>query len=304
MPGTVSPPAVRPPSAAGTVPALLLLADGRFPAGGHAHSAGVEAAVSDGRITDVASLTAFTEGRLRTVGLIEVAFAMATATHLRPGAPNGLWMPEALGQRGPVKRAAVRRGLLGGGEDGVGGDAQDQETVGSSLPPAREGPRPPLEEAAALRVLRALDAELDARTPAPPLRATSRRLGRQLVRVGARCWPSALLDLAVEGGLDPHQSVAFGLVGLAGGLDVEDIGHLVAHHTVTTPMQAGVRLLGLDPFAVAAASAALAGVAADVVAAAGSFATGPIEALPARSATLVDLAAMAHAGADGRLFAT
>jgi len=149
-----------------------------------------------------------------------------------------------------------------------------------------------------------LDAEVDARTPAPPLRAASRRLGRQLLRVATRCWPSALLTLAAEGVYDPHQSVAFGLVGLAAGLGVEDIGDLVAHHTLTIPMQAGVRMLGLDPFAVAAASAALAGVAADVVAAAGSFAIGPIEALPARSATLIDLAAMTHAGADGRLFAT
>ncbi|MEU7048105.1 urease accessory protein UreF, partial [Streptomyces eurythermus] len=32
--------------------ALLVLADGRFPAGGHAHSGGAEAAVKAGRITD------------------------------------------------------------------------------------------------------------------------------------------------------------------------------------------------------------------------------------------------------------
>ncbi|MDP9388377.1 MAG: urease accessory protein UreF, partial [Actinomycetota bacterium] len=46
----------------------LLLADGRFPAGGHAHSAGVEAAVADGRVGDVASLAAFARGRLWTAG--------------------------------------------------------------------------------------------------------------------------------------------------------------------------------------------------------------------------------------------
>lgn len=34
--------------------ALLVLADGRFPAGGHAHSGGAEAAVRAGRITDAA----------------------------------------------------------------------------------------------------------------------------------------------------------------------------------------------------------------------------------------------------------
>jgi len=87
MPGLLAPFGLAPPDvlslpASAPMHALLLLADGRFPASGHAHSAGVEAAVVDGRITDIASLAAFTEGRLRTVGLVEVVFAMATAVHL------------------------------------------------------------------------------------------------------------------------------------------------------------------------------------------------------------------------------
>ena len=252
-------PALLSPPGPASVHALLLLADGRFPAGGHAHSAGVEAAVNDGRVTNVASLAAFTEGRLRTVGLVDISFAMATAVHLGPSGPTER---EELGPSGASGAVAARR-LLG-----------------------------------------RLDAEVDARTPAPPLRSASRRLGRQLLRVGTRCWPSALLALAAEGTYDPHQSVAFGLVGLAAGLGVQDIGNLVAHHNLTTPMQAGVRLLGLDPFAVASASAALAVVAAAVVTAAIDEAAGPIEALPARSASLIDLAAVTHASADGRLFAT
>jgi len=127
-----------------------------------------------------------------------------------------------------------------------------------------------------LRVLRILDGEVDARTPAPPLRVASRRLGRQLLRVGSRCWPSALLALAADAAHDPHQSVAFGLVALAAGLDVEPVGHLVAHHAVTTPMQTGVRLLGLDPFGAAAATAALAGAAAAVVTAPPPTRPGPL----------------------------
>ncbi|MGW1273782.1 hypothetical protein ACWD5A_34950, partial [Streptomyces sp. NPDC002491] len=39
--------------------ALLVLADGRFPAGGHAHSGGAEEAVKAGRITGAAGLEAF-----------------------------------------------------------------------------------------------------------------------------------------------------------------------------------------------------------------------------------------------------
>jgi urease accessory protein len=54
------------------------LADGRFPAGGHAHSSGLEAAVAAGRVTDLAQLRAFLTGRLATQGLVAAAFAAAT----------------------------------------------------------------------------------------------------------------------------------------------------------------------------------------------------------------------------------
>ncbi|WP_433533923.1 urease accessory protein UreF [Micromonospora sp. CA-249363] len=56
---------------------LLLLADGRFPAGAHAHSGGLEAAVAAGRVGDLASLEAFLVGRLATAGLVGAAFAAA-----------------------------------------------------------------------------------------------------------------------------------------------------------------------------------------------------------------------------------
>jgi len=59
---------------------LLLLADGRLPAGGHAHSGGLEAAVASGRVCDGASLEGFLRGRLATAGLVAAAFAaFATA---------------------------------------------------------------------------------------------------------------------------------------------------------------------------------------------------------------------------------
>lgn len=56
---------------------LLLLADGRFPTGGHAHSAGVEAAVAQGDVSDLASLERFLRGRLATTGVVEAAFSVA-----------------------------------------------------------------------------------------------------------------------------------------------------------------------------------------------------------------------------------
>ena len=56
-------------------PALLLLADGRFPAGGHAHSAGVEAAVRFGDVVDEATLERYLHARLATTGVTDAAFA-------------------------------------------------------------------------------------------------------------------------------------------------------------------------------------------------------------------------------------
>ncbi|WP_455359569.1 urease accessory protein UreF [Streptomyces sp. SYSU K21746] len=63
---------------------LLVLADGRFPAGGHAHSGGAEAAVQAGRIRDAATLEDFCRGRLHTTGLVSAALAAAAALGLDP----------------------------------------------------------------------------------------------------------------------------------------------------------------------------------------------------------------------------
>jgi urease accessory protein len=57
--------------------ALFLLADGRFPTGGHAHSAGVEAAVRFGDVRDIATLERYLRGRLATTGLVDAAFGAA-----------------------------------------------------------------------------------------------------------------------------------------------------------------------------------------------------------------------------------
>jgi urease accessory protein len=59
---------------------LLLLADSRLPAGGHAHSGGLEAAVAAGRVTDIGGLDGFLRGRLATTGLVAAAFAAAACT--------------------------------------------------------------------------------------------------------------------------------------------------------------------------------------------------------------------------------
>ncbi len=69
--------------------ALLVLADGRFPAGGHAHSGGAEPAVTQGRIRTADDLAAFCRGRLHTTGLTAAALAAAAAHGLDPLALDG-----------------------------------------------------------------------------------------------------------------------------------------------------------------------------------------------------------------------
>jgi urease accessory protein len=49
----------------------LLLADSRLPVGSHAHSGGIEQAVDEGSVHDLASLEAFLTGRLSSAGTIE-----------------------------------------------------------------------------------------------------------------------------------------------------------------------------------------------------------------------------------------
>lgn len=75
-------------SPAGPLAALLLLTDGRFPAGGHAHSGGLEAAAACGRVHDIPTLEAFLHGRAATTGLVAAAFAAASCDALI-GATSG-----------------------------------------------------------------------------------------------------------------------------------------------------------------------------------------------------------------------
>ncbi|MEE1792234.1 urease accessory UreF family protein [Streptomyces sp. BE308] len=86
--------------------ALLLLADGRFPAGGYAHSGGVESAIAHTAVHDIDSLEAFCRGRLHTTGLTTAGLAAAAAAGCDP-----LRLDGAADARTPVPalRAVARR---------------------------------------------------------------------------------------------------------------------------------------------------------------------------------------------------
>jgi urease accessory protein len=205
--------------------ALLTLADSRLPSGGHAHSGGVEQAITAGHVLDIATLDAFLRRRLHTSGAVAAGLAAAAC---------------------------------GGGDLGR------------------------------------LDAEADARTPSPALRAASRQQGRGLVRVGRRAWPTGRWDELPE---RPHHAVALGVAAAAAGLAPSDAAHAAAYLAVSGPATAAQRLLAMDPLAVAALTARL---APDVDA----VADAALDGLPADADPLLDLLAEVHAGRADRYFAS
>ncbi len=256
---------------------LLLLADGRFPAGAHAHSSGLEAAVAAGRVTDLATLGDYLRGRLATAGLVAAAFAAAACRAAEPS-------PSPSGEADQSRLRPLPNG---------DGDR-------ARLTPSPGGDAGQVRRAALAR----LDAELDARTASPAQRSVSRRQGKALLRAGREIWPAASFDElpAAPGG--PHQPLVLGLVGAAAGLDPAQIATVAAHATVTGSASAAVRLLGLDPYQVQALLVRLAAACDATAAQAARAAEEPPERLPAATAPLADIHAEAHATWEVRLFAS
>jgi urease accessory protein len=157
---------------------------------------------------------------------------------------------------------------------------------------------------------RILDAEAAARCVVPALRVVARSQGRGLVRAAGRMWPGRD-DLAVAAGLHPDGPmwpVALGVVARVAGVAPAGVALVAAQTSISGPAWAAVRLLGLDPFAVAAVLAELAPAVDAVAATVTGTAAGPDglapDRLPAAGGPLGDVAAMAHAARDVRLFAS
>ncbi|MGW6494531.1 urease accessory protein UreF [Nonomuraea angiospora] len=246
-------------------PALLLLADSRLPAGGHAHSGGTEQAITSGAVSDVPSLARFLRGRLHTTGalaatltaaahthattLTSAAHSKATSTASPPVTAPPVASPSTSpAPNGPTPGSGVGRALESL-EPGAPTTAPPQppSSAGTATEP-RAGAEVGQVASGSPWVL--LDAEVDARTAAPAQREASRTQGRLLLRVARRVWPSPVLEELARAVPSPHHPIALGAVAYAAGATAEEAAMAAAYHAISGPATAAVRLLGLDPVAV------------------------------------------------------
>lgn len=285
-------------------PSILLLADSRLPTGGHAHSGGLEMAVQRGLVESVDDLTLYLAARIHTTGHVVAAFA-ATAHQLatshppsetplppqpgRPTEPPGPTATEAssspaveLGFRPSDRRPSTPAPTV---------EHSSLSPIGKNIP---NWP--------------AWDHALSARTLSAAARTASRAQGAALLRTASRMWRTPALTALAELGR-PHQPLVLGAATCAAGGTSADAAALAVHHLVGGACSAAVRLLGLDPLAVAAAQASLATLADRAARNGDSAARKAIAAddpaiLPATGAVLPELLAARHFQTEVTLFAS
>jgi urease accessory protein len=244
----------------------LLLSDARFPAGGHAHSGGIEPAVTAGIVTDMASLEAFLRGRLRTAGVVAAGLAAAAC---------------ALGRVGPA-------------DDGGQGDARP---TGGSGHPDRTWAE--LDAEADARTPSPAQREASRRQGRALLRA-ARAAWPDVRWLEDPAPPSPAPRTTAEYKSGPHHAVMLGAVAAAAGCTPHEAAQIAAYQAAAGPASAAVRLLGLDPMQATAVLARL----TDVITARSREAAeaGTRWELPYPSAPGLDLLAEAHSATEVRLF--
>lgn len=86
-----------------------------------------------------------------------------------------------------------------------------------------------------------------ARTPSAAMRATSRHLGRGLLRLALRLWPDHALLGRVQAMAPPARPVVLGAIAAAGGLGPTSLARVVAYDDLQTIAAAALKLEPLDP---------------------------------------------------------
>lgn len=202
----------------------FLLADGRTPTGGFAHSGGLEAARLDAR-----EVPAYAAARLRTVALLDATVAARVTGGADPHALEAAWL---------------------------------------------------------------------ARTPAPAMRDAGRRLGRGLLRLGMRLWPSLLEPYAATSTATPRP-VVLGLCGRAAELPPREVARLALYDDAASVAAAAPKLLAVDGLDAVAWLSGFAGLIDGLARQAAR--PGP---LPAPATPALDLLAQRHHADERRLFAS
>jgi urease accessory protein len=251
---------------------LLLLADSRLPAGGHAHSGGLEAAAAAGRVDGMPGLEGFLRGRLATAGLASAGLAAAACQHAAAvaggAAPRWAELDAEAAARtpSPAQRRAAR--------------AQGR----ALLRAARAAwPHPVLDALAAG----------PSHDPAGSLTAGPGPAGRSAADPGAA-------SRRADGPF--HPIILGACVWVAGGTPV-DAAVIAATAAISGPAAAAIRLLGLDPLAVTGLLARLArDVAGLADTACRAARAGDWAALPAPASPGLDLLAQRHALQEVALF--
>ena len=146
--------------------------------------------------------------------------------------------------------------------------------------------------------LQPVEAAWAARTPSDAMRATSRSLGRGLLRLARKAWPEAVAHWPTD--YQPPRPLVLGAIAAETGLAAVDLARVVGYDDVQTVLAAALKLLPLDP---ADAATWCVGLLPDVDTLAAEVAdlTDPAD-IPATGSPLIEGWAQAHARTTRRLF--
>lgn len=152
------------------------------------------------------------------------------------------------------------------------------------------------------------DAAVSARTPSVALRRASWAQGAALLRTVALAWPGSVVD-ALRALPRVHHPLVLGAAAAAAGAGPREAAQLALHHVIGGACTAAVRLLGLDPLAVAALAATAGRAAEPVAVSAADAAVAAVVAadptlLPTEGSPLHDVLAQLHSTSEATLFAS